>query len=151
MYTLFTTSSILLLLFFASPFFLPLPFTRLTVTIEPLVNPYSEGSLHPWILPSLYPQQQDGRGCCGGEERLITTGPIEAWLHLHLHHWHRFREENQELEEETAHLATGPKAEWVVIHPITPPSHLSIIPTAAQPFTAELPAGNLCFSVRNVL
>lgn len=104
MYTLFTTSSILLPLFFASPFFLPLPFTRLTVTI---VNPHSEGSLHPWILPSLHPQQQDGRRCCGGEERLITPGPIEAWLHPHLHHSHRFREDNQELELETANLAPG--------------------------------------------
>lgn len=86
MYTLFTNSSILLPLFFASPFFLPLPFTQLAVNIKPLVNSYLEGSLHPWILPSLHPQQQDRRRCCDGEERLINTGPMEAWLHQHLHH-----------------------------------------------------------------
>lgn len=61
-----------------------------------------------------------------GRERLLSRGPIEAWLQLHLHHCHRFREENQELEEETE-FSHGPKTEWAVIHPITSTStsHLS--------------------------
>lgn len=96
-----------------------------------------------------------------GRERLITRGPIEAWLQLHLHHCHRFREEDQELEEETENLATGPKTEWAVIHPIpsTSTSHLSfiIIPTYSNGSTA-LYSRTTCwklshrsFSVRNLL
>lgn len=88
-----------------------------------------------------------------GRERLLTTGPIEAWLHLHLHHCHRFREENQELEEETANLATGPKTVGgnTSHHINIPPFHYPNGSTALSRRTTCWKLPHLFFSVRNVV
>lgn len=129
MYTLFTTSPILLPLFFASPSFLPLPFSQSL-------------SSRSGILIQ--------RGLCTPPDPSLSssTATGRPWRRGEADHHRANRSMAPSAPSSLSAIQGGePGAEWAVIHPVTSTSHLSIVPTAAQPFTAEQPAGNcLTFS-----